>query len=142
MAWWIWLVLGLVLFVLEAMTPGGFYLLFFGVGAIAVGLMTVAGMDVAFIWQGLLFVAVSVIALLLFRKPLLARFQHGMPKGKVDSIVGETAKALDEIAVGAIGTAELRGAAWSAQNVGDVPIARSTRCRIERVDGLTLHIRA
>jgi inner membrane protein len=142
MAWWIWLVLGLVLFVLEALTPGGFFLVFFGVGAVVLGLLNLVAADLPFLVQGLLFVGISVVALLLFRRPLLARFQHGMPKGKVDSIVGETALALDEIPVGAMGTAELRGASWTAQNVGDIPIARSARCRIERVDGLTLHIRA
>jgi regulator of protease activity HflC (stomatin/prohibitin superfamily) len=34
MGWWIWIVLGLVLLLGELVTPGGFYILFFGVGAI------------------------------------------------------------------------------------------------------------
>ena len=30
MEWWIWVVLGLALLLGEILTPGGFYLLFFG----------------------------------------------------------------------------------------------------------------
>ncbi len=141
MSWWAWLVLGLVLFALEAITGGGMFLLFFGVGAVVVGLADLLGLQMTFTVQGLAFVAVSVVSMLLFRKPLLARFQHSMPKGKVDTLVGEMAKALEDIPVNAIGTAELRGASWTAHNSGDAPIARSARCRVESVDGLTLHVR-
>ena len=117
------------------------FLLFFGVGAVVIGLSDLAGLHLTFAIQGLVFVAVSVVSMLLFRKPLLARFQHSMPKGKVDNLVGEMAKALVDIPVDAMGTAELRGASWTAHNAGDAPIAQSARVRVERVDGLTLHVR-
>jgi inner membrane protein len=142
LTWWMWLLLGLVLMALEMLTPGGFYILFFGVGAVVVGLLDLAGLQMSFPAEGLVFVLVSVISIMLFRKPLQQRFQGKMPKGKVDNLVGETAQALEEIGVNAIGKAELRGAAWNAHNVGDAPIPRSARCRVERVDGLTLHIRS
>jgi len=38
MAWWLWLVLGLALLASEAFTPGTFFVFFFGLSAIAVGL--------------------------------------------------------------------------------------------------------
>ena len=142
MTWWAWLVLGLMLFLLETASFGGFYLIFFGAGATLVGLLSLLGLELPFAWAGLRFVVVSVLVMLLFRKPLLARFQRGMPQGRVDSMVGETAKALDEIPAGAIGKAELRGSSWTAHNVGDTPIARSSRCCVERVEGLTLYVRA
>jgi inner membrane protein len=34
MEWWIWLVGGMLLLLVEIVTPGGFYFLFFGVGAL------------------------------------------------------------------------------------------------------------
>ncbi len=34
MDWWIWIVLGLMLVLGELVTPGGFYILFFGIAAI------------------------------------------------------------------------------------------------------------
>ena len=136
-----WLLLGLVLMALEIMTPGGFFVAFFGVGAAIVGLLDWAGLHMSFPVQGLLFVATSVVSIVLFRKPLQQRFQKKMPTEKVDNLIGETAQALEEIPADAIGKAELRGAAWNAHNVGAAPIARSARCRVEKVEGLTLHVR-
>ena len=34
MSWWLWLVLGLGLTALELLSPGGFYLIFFGLSLI------------------------------------------------------------------------------------------------------------
>jgi len=139
--WWTWLVAGLVFFILEAMTAGSLFLVFFGVGAVLVGLLDLFGIHMPFVAQGVIFVVISVISLLLFRKPLLVRFQRHMPQGVVDNLVGETAKALNEIAANGIGTAELRGASWTAHNVGESAIPQSGRCRVESVEGLTLHVR-
>ncbi len=140
--WWMWLLLGLGLMALEMVTPGGFFVLFFGIGAASVGLLDFAGLHLSFPIQGLLFVTIAVVSIVLFRKPLQQRFQGNMPKGKVDNLVGETACALEDIPVDGIGKAELRGSAWNAHNIGDAPIPGSARCRVERVDGLTLHVRS
>jgi membrane protein implicated in regulation of membrane protease activity len=142
MPWWGWLLLGLFFLLVEVMTPGGFYMVFFGVGALVVG--TLAGLKLTGPeWiEWLLFSLLSIGALLLFRRPLLKRFQPvGMDK-EIDSMVGEVAVALDEIAVDAIGKAELRGAAWSARNVGETPVMKGQRCKVVRVEGLTLCVRS
>jgi membrane protein implicated in regulation of membrane protease activity len=141
MIWWGWLIAGLVLFILEAMSAGGFYLVFFGVGAVIVGLLSLFGIQLGLTLEALVFLGTSLIALALFRKPLLAHFQKGIPTHKVDSLVGQTAEALEDIPVDGIGKAELRGTAWNAHNIGSLPIARASRCKVEKVDGLTLHLR-
>jgi membrane protein implicated in regulation of membrane protease activity len=140
-SWWGWLLLGLILFILEATIGGSFFLLFFGVSAVLIGLLELLGVHLTFVMQGLAFVAIAVLSMMLLRRPLLKRFQHHMPPGKVDNLVGEVAKALQEIGVNDIGPAELRGASWSARNIGNAPIAQSARCRVERVEGLTLQVR-
>ena len=71
MYWWLWLVLGLLLLGLEALTPGGFYVLFFGVGALVVGTLVGLGASGPVWLQWLLFSAISVVSLLLFRPYLL-----------------------------------------------------------------------
>ena len=38
-AWWLWIVLGVVLLAAEILTPGGFYIFFFGASAICVGVL-------------------------------------------------------------------------------------------------------
>ena len=37
MIWWYWMLLGIVLLGAEMVTPGGFYILFFGLAALIVG---------------------------------------------------------------------------------------------------------
>ena len=140
MEWWIWIVFGLALLLGELITPGGFYILFFGIGAVVVG--GLAGFDFAGpAWfQVILFLLVSVVTLWLFRERLLKVTQGATPYN-VDSIVGETAVIVEEIPSNGIGKAEMRGTSWNARNIGEKPLARGERCRVERIEGLTLFVR-
>lgn len=141
-SWWMWFLLGLVLLLAEFATPGAFYLFFFGLGAIGVGLLGAVGLEPPLAVELLLFPAFSLGLLLLLRKRLRVRFDSKLPDHEVDRVVGEIAVALEDIPVDAVGKAELRGSVWNARNVGDSPIARSQRCAVMRVDGLTLWIAA
>lgn len=141
LAWWLWLLLGFVLLGLELSTPGGFYIFFFGVGAVVVGILSGIGLGGPAWLQWLLFGAISCISLALFRKPLQRRTAVLMNR-EVDSMVGEFAVAMGEIGVEQEGKAELRGTAWNARNVGQSSIATGQRCRVEGVEGLRLDIRA
>jgi hypothetical protein len=138
--WWHWLVLGLLLTLGELITPGGFYIIFFGIGAILVGLL--ARVDVAGpSWmQLLLFSVLSVGMLLLFRARLLKWMQIDPQLPAVDSLVGEVAVASGRLESGGIGKVELRGSAWSARNVSNLPIGAGSRCRVLRVEGLMLDV--
>lgn len=141
MDWWIWIVLGLALLLGEIVTPGGFYLLFFGIGAVVVGCL--AGFAVAGpAWfQVILFLILSVLALWLFRERLLQATRRETTD-HVDSLIGETAVLMEEIPRNGIGKAEMRGTSWSARNVGEKVLARGERCKVVRVDGLTILVRA
>jgi membrane protein implicated in regulation of membrane protease activity len=141
MNWWIWILIGLSLVFAEVLTPGGFYLLFFGIGGLAVGLLALAEFAGPAWLQVLLFSVISVSALWLFREKLLQTFQD-KSQHAVDSFIGEIAKVVDEIAVNGVGKVELRGASWSARNVGATPLSIGGRCLVERVEGLTLFVRA
>jgi hypothetical protein len=142
MDWWVWVLLGLVLLGLEIATPGGFFVLFFGVGALAVGGLVGLGAGGPAWLQWLLFTAISVVSLLLFRKRLLALTRSRTRERAIDTLEGETATLLEDLAPGATGRAELRGTAWTAQNDDSRPLVKGQRCRVARVDGLTLGIRA
>ena len=141
MEWWLWLLLGLLLLLAELVTPGGFYIIFFGVGAIIVGILTGFQAAGPTWFQFILFSIVSVVSLWLFREKLL---QLTRPRSSetVDNLVGETAVLLEDISANGMGKAEMRGTSWNTRNVGDTPLARGQRCRVERVEGLTLFVRA
>lgn len=140
MDWWIWIVLGLVLLLGEMTTPGGFYILFFGVGAIIVGIL--AGFNVAGpVWfQIIVFTGLSLLTFWLFRQRLVQSTHLDSP-AEVDTLIGETAVVTEDIPSSGIGKAELRGTSWSAHNVSKQSLARGQRCRVERVEGLTIYVR-
>lgn len=140
MLWWHWAVLGLALAGLEILTPGGFYLLFFGLGGLAVAALSLA--DVAGpLWaQLLLFSIFSIASLAVFRNPLLRMMQRKASTAPVDRLVGELAIPLGDIAPGAVGKAELRGSSWTARNTGSELIGGGRRCRVTQVDGLVITI--
>jgi membrane protein implicated in regulation of membrane protease activity len=138
--WWHWLALGLILVALEMAASGGFYVIFFGVAAIAISglrLFDAAGP----IWvQLLLFATISAAALLLFRHPLLRWMKLDRPAADVDSLVGDTAVPLENIVPGAVGRAELRGTVWTARNNAAVVLTRGQRCQVVRVDRLMIFL--
>ena len=138
MTWWLWLVLGLLLAGLELLSSGGFYLIFFGLSALLIGTLQLAGAGGPVWLQWFLFTALSVVLLMLFRNPLLKalRPQHVA----VDQLVGEIAVPVADIAAGAVGRAELHGAGWSARNLHDATLVRGQRCRVQRVENLMLFL--
>jgi len=141
MVWWYWMVLGLALLGAEMATPGGFYILFFGLSALFVGTLAGLGIVDADWFQWLLFSVIAVSALLAFRGPLLARLGDDRPgQPNIDSMVGEIAMPLDALAAGAAGKAELRGTTWTAKNVGATNFSKGQRGRVTNVEGLTLWI--
>ena len=91
---------------------------------------------------GLIAALVSVAAVVFFRKPLFDRIRGGDAHRVVDDIRRETATAVGAIAPKASGKAELRGVPWKAKNVGEEPIEAGRKCVIEKVEGLTLLVRA
>jgi membrane protein implicated in regulation of membrane protease activity len=138
MTWWAWVLLGVALLVVEMVTPGGLFALFFGIGAIAVGVLAALGLAGPPWMEWLLFAGLSVVLLAVLRKRL--RGKLGAP-GLAAELAGEVAVVVADIAPGGVGKAELRGTPWEARAAGPGPISAGQRCRVERVDGLMLVLR-
>ncbi|MBA3270975.1 MAG: NfeD family protein [Acidobacteria bacterium] len=138
MEWWMWLTGGLVLLVVELVTPSGFFVMFFGLGALTVGVLTrlaLAGEPWA---QWLIFTVVSVVYLLLFR----GRVRRGLatPPANVDTLVGELAIPRERILPGEVGRVDLRGTLWNARNDASALLEPGQRCRVTGLDGLVLFV--
>jgi membrane protein implicated in regulation of membrane protease activity len=140
MPWWGWIVVGAALLGAETVVDAQFFLVFFGAAALATGVLTALGLAGPVWLQWAIFGALCVAGTLGFRRRL-----YGMLRGSAVDVsqgtVGELAIARSEIAPGARGQAELRGAVWEARNTGPSPIAAGERARVERVDGLVLSLR-
>lgn len=140
MEYWIWIILGLSLLGAETLTSG-YFLMFFGAGAILVGLLVLLGIGGPAWAQWALFSIFSVALVITMRKRLLGSQAGFRGAGDTDSPVGKTAVCADSIPAGADGNVELRGANWQAKNVGSVALSAQEKCTVVDVDGLMLLVK-
>jgi hypothetical protein len=141
MTWWTWSLIGLGLALVELASPG-FFIIFLAVGAFASATALAIWPSTPLWVQLLLFSVFSVISLVLFRKPIMRRFGLDKNDPARDEIVNETATPVEDIAPGGFGKAELRGTFWTARNGGTKKLAKGIPCKVERVEGLTIWLRA
>ena len=139
--WWMWLAAGMVLLLVELATPSGFFVMFFGLGAVTVAVLQGIGVLGSAAAQWAVFTALSLLYLLLFRGRM-QRMQDGTdrPPANIDTLVGELAVPRERILPGAFGRVDLRGVLWNARNDAASLIEPGQRCRVTAVDGLTVHV--
>jgi len=135
--WWIWVVVGLVLFTVEIMTPGGFFIFFFAVGGVFVGIIMSIVPNISFANQLYLFCFLSVAFLLLFRKPLQRWFQDRSPSD-FEEFAGSEVTVIEEIAPAEMGLVEFRGSPWKATHKGTESLPVGSKCKIVEIDKLTI----
>lgn len=139
MAWWIWVLIGVALLIVEIMTPGGLFALFFGVGALGVAALAAIGAGPVVQW--ITFPVFSVILLLALRRRLQEKLSSA-PQAPIDSLIGQECLLIQDVPAGGEGKAELRGVPWSARAASGIPLAKGQRCKVERVDGVVLYVSA
>ena len=113
----IWFVIGFLLFVLELVIPG-FVIFFFGIGAWVTSLICLI-FEPGINLQVLVFIIVSVIALVTLRKFLTNKFfaSKDIPgQNADDDFTGSTAIALNSFDPGVTGKVEYRGTNWQAES--------------------------
>jgi hypothetical protein len=142
MLWWHWLLLGVVLIALEMAASGGFYIIFFGVAAVVIALLELAGLGAPLWLQLLMFSALSIASLLFFRNPIMRELNLGGGAADIDTLATETGSVIEAMAPGANGRVEVRGTSWSARNVGATPLSSGARCVVVRSERLTLLVKA
>jgi membrane protein implicated in regulation of membrane protease activity len=142
MPWWAWIAAGAAFLGAELLVPTDFYLVFLGAAALAVGLLGLFGLSGPSVFQWALFGALSVGGMVAFRRRLRDRLRALPPAEPAEQdLVGAIATAQERLPPGGTGRVELRGSAWTARNAGDAPLEPGARARVERVEGLLLHVR-
>jgi membrane protein implicated in regulation of membrane protease activity len=133
-----WALVGLILLVVELITTT-FVFLFFGLAAFVVAGLVLLGVTQGTV-QLLIFSALSLSSLFLFRKKLLANFGRRKEEFQIDKkhVLVASAK------IPARGEASImyQGSPWKVQNEDDDPIEAGTRIEILRTEGVRLHVRA
>lgn len=134
-----WLGAGLLLMLLELVVPG-FVIIFFGLGALLVGLLLWAFPAMPETTQVVLLPILSLASLLLFRRYLVKSVsnKYGEKGTNFDDngCVGHVVKVVEAIEPGTPGKVELNGVNWSASC--DASVAAGRNVRIISRAGLTL----
>jgi membrane protein implicated in regulation of membrane protease activity len=142
MPWWGWIVCGVVLLVGEMIADAQFYLIFLGAAAVIVGVLGFAGLSGGIAMQWAIFGVLSVVLLVAFRARVYGRMRGaGADAPGHENIVGEIAIVRSDIGPGVLGRAELRGADWTARNVGTGVLHHGERAEVVKVAGLVIDVR-
>lgn len=143
MPWWAWLVLGIGLLGVEMLViDAQFYLVFIGLSAALVGLLGLFGFNLPEWAQWLTFSVLAITAMLAFRRRIyeLVRGRSGHVDQRLT--VGDKVVVPARLEPGQSGRVDYRGSSWTARNTGGQPIEAGREAVIDRVDGLTLHVKA
>jgi membrane protein implicated in regulation of membrane protease activity len=135
MSWWGWVVAGAILLGAElTVINAQFYLVFVGVAAIVVGMVTAATPNLVpwAHWAG--------FAILAFRNRLY-QWLRGHPPEVATGPTGAVVTLPTALAPGDCCQVEHGGSFWTARNDSDAPIPAGGRARIAHVRGLTLLVR-
>ena len=138
----LWFLFGLVVMLGEIITPG-FVLIFFGMGAWIISLLLWLGVPISFTSQLFIFLIVSVLLLVVFRKYGKKYFQGKVSRpdvaGYIDDIRGEKAIALSDIQPLIGGKVEFHGTVWNAE--AEVAIAKGASVEVLERNNLTLKVK-
>jgi membrane protein implicated in regulation of membrane protease activity len=136
----VWLSLGVLLLIIEVST-GGFWVGFFGVGALIASLAIWIGMAEGIDTQIAIFLVTSILLLLALRRPLTRWLNRDAPSTTFGD-TGQAAVVVQEIPAGGIGRVSYQGSTWDAESDRGERIPRDTRVRIVRQKGIRLYVRA
>ena len=140
MAWWGWVIAGAILFGAElSFVSAHFYLVFVGIAAVVVGLVTAVVSPAAWA-QWALFAALAIISMLAFRSRIYQRFRSQTPAVR-SGPVGGTMTLGVPLAAGATCQTEYSGTLWTVRNDSGQPLPSGARVRITGVHDLTLLVR-
>ncbi|HEU0185993.1 MAG TPA: NfeD family protein [Blastocatellia bacterium] len=144
-AWAIWLIIAAIFVVAEVFTSG-FFLLWFGVGALVAATMAILGVS-SLAAQTLVFLIVSV-ALVIASRTIFERFFNPSANANrlmsgIDTIIGQVGMVV-ESSRGALneGAVSVYGSVWTAFPAeGERPLREGDSVSVERIEGNAIYVR-
>ncbi|MFC1770721.1 NfeD family protein [Candidatus Margulisiibacteriota bacterium] len=137
----IWLLLGILLCIIEIFMPG-LIIIFFGLGAITVGLICFI-LKISINIQLTIFIFTSITYLILFRKWFMTSiFFKGKKETSIETnteFVGEQAVVVKDVGPDAFGKVELHGTLWTAKAKENIP--KGEKVKVINKDNLTLEVK-
>ncbi len=135
---WGWLIAGIVLMLMELLTPG-FVVFFFGLAAATVSLCIFVFPGFGAYWQLAAFSVFSVLYLVVLRRYVKSVFMGDSEENAVaDELVGRVGKVTELIRPDVPGRVEIRDAGWTANAA--VRIEPGEEVRVTAHDNLTVTV--
>ena len=136
----VWFVLMLIFLMVEANTVS-MVSAWFAVGSLGALIISLLGGE---LWiQGVVFVTVSAVLLILLRPLARKHFTPKLVKTNVEAVVGQTGPvivAIDNVL--AEGRVKLGGMEWAARSTDGQPIPLDTLVTVDRVEGVKVFVTA
>ncbi|HNR06625.1 MAG TPA: NfeD family protein [Saprospiraceae bacterium] len=127
----------MILIMLEISVPGGFIMLFFGLGALTLSVLTFF-IDMGWMFQIALFLVSSLMYLFLLRENAQRFLNPQIKEDPENEFIGKTAKALTPIS-DMEGKVEFKGTQWTA--LSKEPIPPGTEVEIVGQESITLFVK-
>ncbi len=109
-----WLILFVIFVIAEIATAGQLVSIWFCFGALAAMFVSMAG--ASFAWQAVIFIAVSVI-LLILTKPLVKKLHCRIEVTNAGAVIGEQGVVIEKINnIEGVGAVKVQGKIWSARS--------------------------
>jgi len=144
-AWIVWLIIAAIFIGAEVLTPG-FFLLWFGIGALVSALMAILGIG-SVAAQLIVFLVVSILLVIasrtifdrfLTRTPVESQLTFGVEAmlGQIGTVVESSRGAMNQSAV------KVSGSVWTAfPSEGETPLTEGETVAVERVSGNSIYVR-
>ena len=134
-----WLYAGIVLIILEVMTPG-LVSIFFGLAALAVALITCLVPGIPPLAQWLMFSVFSILFIALLRKTLKKTFSgtSEVTEDMFDAFSGKRATVVEFISPAKPGRVEFNGSNWTAEAEEELDVGLLVRIKSKK--NLTLFV--
>lgn len=129
-----WLVIGIIFMIIEAMTVALLTIWFVG-GAVAA--MILAALGASTLVQVIGFLLVSIILLLLAR-PIIHKRNLATVRTNADRLVGKVGVVTKEATEFSNGQGRVAGQIWTIQHVNRTSLAVDTRFIVQAIDGVKL----
>lgn len=135
-AWWVWIGLAALLVIGEIFTAG-FYLLWFGIGAGAAGILALAGFGDGWQWASFLVISIGLFAI---SRKFADKITAEQPPGiGADRFIGKQGVVLESIdKTKNKGRVRIESDEWRAESNDGEIIPQNAKVEVIRVDGTRL----
>ncbi len=136
-SWMVWLIVAVVLFIVEMVTPGAFFFACLGLGALLTSLVVYLQAPQWISW--LTFFSSSMLFVLIAR-PIAKKFMEGESRpSNIDELVGNEAMVIERIVPHRSGQVKVKGEIWKAESSEEIPA--DALVEIQKVEGTHLIVK-